>query len=255
MVSRPAKELRGARMKLQRAEEHFGELATDHQRFLDRNPYRVLRETDGRDHCFAWRVKIVEEPPLAKWASLVGECVHALRSALDHTAYELVRLKRSGAEFSEFPIFKDRGAWDAKHAKKLPGVDPKVLTQVKWLQPYRRGEQIDPLWVVHRLDILDKHRRLNVVTATLEDSAHAIEGGKLEVTDWGIGPFEDGAILGRFRIDSEPGAGVRMQTQFVFGIALAEGQPWLTGQSLIPALEWLRVYTGGVVASFDRFFG
>jgi hypothetical protein len=249
----PAVKLRGARMKLQRAEEHFGELQADHQRFLDRNPYRVLRETDGRNHHFAWRVKIVEEPPLAKWASLIGEGLHALRSALDHTAYELVRVNRPKAEFSEFPVFKDRGAWDCDHAKKLPGVSPKVLTQVKWLQPYRRREEEDPLWAIHRLDILDKHRRLNVVTAALEGSSYAIEGGNVEVLDWCIGPFEDGAVLGRFRIISEPDAGVRMTTNFDFGVALAEGPVWLPGQPLFPALEWLRVYTGGVVARFDRF--
>jgi hypothetical protein len=45
-----------------------------------------------------------------------------------------------------------------------------------------------------------------------------------------------------------------MATNFSFGISLDEGQPWLPGQSLVPSLEWLRVYVGGVVARFDRFF-
>ena len=33
-------------MKLQRAEEHFGQLGFEHQAFLNRNPYRMLREHD-----------------------------------------------------------------------------------------------------------------------------------------------------------------------------------------------------------------
>ena len=72
-------------MKLQRAEEHFGELRREHAEFLARNPYRCLIEDDpGREgHALLWRVKVVEAPPLEKWSSLVGECVHALRSALD----------------------------------------------------------------------------------------------------------------------------------------------------------------------------
>ena len=240
-------------MKLQRAEEHFGDLLAENAAFLERNPYRVLRETDDRDHCFKWRVKIVEQPPLEKWAAMIGECVHALRSALDHTAYALVNKTELVSDTTEFPIFYDRAPSEADYAKKLPGVGPEVLTVVKGLQPYYGSGLEDPLYIVHRLDIVDKHRYLNLASATLEGSSYEIIGAEVKVTDPGHGPFEDGAILGRFEIVSEPGANVRMKTNFGFGIAFGEGEP-LAGRSVLPELEWLRVYTGGVVARFDQFF-
>ena len=120
----PAAQLGGARAKLQRAEEHFGQLVADHSRFItERNPYRMLREADPEPGFYIWRAKIVEPPPLEKWAAMAGECVHALRSALDHTAFELVRINRPASEYSEFPIFKEKGGehgWDAESERQTP---------------------------------------------------------------------------------------------------------------------------------------
>jgi hypothetical protein len=101
-------------MKLQRAEEHFGQLRAEHAAFLSRNPYRMLIEDDPQyeGHAFLWRAKIVEHPPLEKWSSLIGECFHALRSALDHTAYALVNCRELVSEDRPsfpIPIILDRG--------------------------------------------------------------------------------------------------------------------------------------------------
>jgi hypothetical protein len=241
-------------MKLQRAEEHFGQLLAEDAAFRARNPYRVLRETDDRDHCFKWRVKIVEQPPIERWSAMIGECVHALRAALDHTAYALVNRDQRVSDKTEFPIFYDRAPTEADYAKKLPGVGPEVIAIVEELQPYNRGGLDDPLYTIHRLDVLDKHRYLHLASATLEGSYYEIIGAEVKLTDPGHGPFEDGAILGRFEIISSPGANVRMETHFAFGMAFGQGEP-LAGRSVIPELEWLRVYTGGVLARFDEFFG
>ena len=76
-----------------------------------------------------WRVKVVEHPPLEKWSSLAGECLHALRSALDHTAFALVQMNRPGEDYAEFPIIKNkffvkghkrRLRWDRDAERKLP---------------------------------------------------------------------------------------------------------------------------------------
>jgi hypothetical protein len=118
-VSRPpgARQLQGARAKLQRAAEHLGQLMAAHERFIhERNPYRMLLEHDAEPGYNLWRVKIVEFPPLAKRSSLTGECVHALRSALDHTAFELVQINRPGTDYAEFPIIKDEYVRDTTGA-------------------------------------------------------------------------------------------------------------------------------------------
>lgn len=252
---RPARQLRDARMKLQRAEEHLGQLVAEHSRFIaERNPYRMLREADPEPDCYIWRAKIVEPPPLEKWAAIAGECVHALRSALDHTAFELVRFANPKATYSEFPIFKDQTGWAEKGEGKLPRVDRKVLAQAKWLQPYRRGERDDPLWRVHRLDIIDKHRHLNIVSPHLRFATYTPEGGTVEDAVELAGPFEDGTPVARFKLVPFPGyTGMQVNTQFTFDITFGEGEV-LTGKPVMQSLENLRTYVGFVVARFDRFF-
>ncbi len=160
--------LSGARLKLARAEEHFSELGAAHQGFLERNPYRALREADTYPSGYLWRIKIVEEPPFGKWAAIVGDCVHALRAALDHVAYELVRINRPADEYAEFPIFREREKWVTDHAQKLPGVDPRVVTMAKWLQPYRREEDADWLWIVLEPGVLGHNCHLFAVDLAAE---------------------------------------------------------------------------------------
>jgi len=214
----------------------------------------MLREMDREPQFYVWRAKIVEPPPLERWSSIAGECLHALRSALDHTAHELVRIKRPAAEYSEFPIFKDRSGsngWAEKGKGKLPGVDKKVVTQVQWLQPYRRDCELDPLWVIHWLDIIDKHRRLNLVSPYLSFARYttAREGDIADIESL-AGPFEDGTPVARFRLRG--GDDVAVKTEFAFDISFGEGI--LKNKPVMRSLESLMVYVGGVISRFDRFF-
>src|SRR5262249_50878687 len=134
----PARELRDARMKLQRAQEHLGQLMTEHAALTERNPYRMLPEDDKKHGYTLMRAVIVEPPPLERWGSMVGECVHSLRSALDHVAFQLVRINRPKSDYSEFPICKTRCHWRETRPGKLPDVPARALAEVQRLQPYKR---------------------------------------------------------------------------------------------------------------------
>lgn len=251
---RPAHQLGSARTKLQRCEEHLGYLQAEHERFrTERNPYRMLPEEDPEPEYKVWRVKIVEPPPTDKWGSLVGECIHALRSALDHTAYALVKAGTVGAaEKSEFPIFKDPPT-DRTHPRKLPGVDRRVLAQVNWLQPHRRGGQLDPLWLIHQLDIIDKHRRINIVSPSLLNLAITMTDAELADFQPFYGAFEDGAILARYKVRADT-PDHYMRAEFAFDIAFGESDPPIAGKPVMRTIHELMVFAGGVIARFDRFF-
>lgn len=255
MLPPMADPLSGARMKLLRGEEHFGQLAFEHKRFLDLNPYRMLREDDlgqGKGY-FLWRAKIEEHPPYEKWSSLIGECAHALRSALDHTAYALVNAKKLVSELSAFPVLDDPAKWNSAHPKDLPGVAPKILAEVERLQPYNGGKHADPLWIVHMLDIIDKHRRLGLVDSTIEGTEWHATHGRLSDIEGGIGPFKDGAVVGRFKLVPEPpDPRMHMKTNFVFGIAVRKGEPG-EGVPVVRLLDGLRSYVSGTIARFEGF--
>lgn len=258
-------QLHGARLKLQRAEEHLGQLMAEHQEFLARNPYRMLGELDPDPrYQILWRAKIIEPPPLERWSSLVGECVHALRSSLDHTAYALVQLNRPGTEHAEFPVIKDkyvtdsegtRLRWPVAGPQKLPGVGRRPLAQVKWLQPYRRrdgSERYDRLWVIHRMDIIDKHRRLNLVKPLVRDIGYVTNDCEVIRDERLAGPFEDGTPIARYAV-RQTGPNVKVRAEFLFDVLFGEGEP-LEGEPVMERLHDLLAYTGFIIARFDRFF-
>lgn len=244
-------------MKLQRAEEHFGQLDREHSAFLSRNPYRMLVEDDPEreGHAFLWRAKIIEHPPLEKWSSIIGDCVHALRSALDYTAYLLVNRETLVSEDKPaFPILNNPSSWDSYHPDKLPGIEPEPLALMEKMQPYHRTAVGEVLWNINELDIRDKHRRLNLVNATVEGTEWGSDVEiEVEDADTGIGPFIDGAVVGRWRlIPDVPDAKMHMQTNFVFGISMGEGEP-CAGLPVIPMLHRYRAVVGAVVTSFAEY--
>src|SRR5581483_3450848 len=252
-----AKELRSARMKLQRAKEHLGELILDHARFTDpttRNPYRKVAESDATPGYTLWRAKIVEAPPLEKWGSLVGECVHALRSALDHTAHMLVQINRPGSDYSEFPICKTRDRWRTDRKKKLPDVPGGALVEVQRLQPYKRGAEarFHPLWLIHNIDISDKHRRLNLVSPLVRNVELVTEDCKVVDHEIFAGPFVDGTPISRQRTEAT-GPNPRVRAEFAFDITFGEGEP-LEGEPVIERLHDLRLRAGRAVSLFEKFF-
>jgi hypothetical protein len=247
--------LSGARMRLQRAEEHFGQLHHEHGQFLARNPYRMLREHNFErgEGYYLWRAKIVEPPPHERWASLIGECAHSLRAALDYTAYVLVNGKKLVSEKSAFPILDDPKKWASVYPDYLPGVDPKALAEIEQLQPYNKGKDRDHLWIVHMLDIIDKHRRLGLVDATVHGTQWRATLGQLSEVDGGIGPFSDGSVAGRFKLVPKPGdPRMLLETHFMFGLTIGEDEPG-GGDEVFGLLENLRSYVGGVVTIFEQF--
>jgi hypothetical protein len=112
---------------------------------------------------------------------LLGDFLHNLRSGLDNLAYALmlagpgpVADKMKSA--SEFPIFGDEdskgqagqgSAMFGSAAHKYAGWKPGAKTAVEALQPYHRGQRFadDPLWWLHELDRIDKHRFLHTAVA------------------------------------------------------------------------------------------
>jgi hypothetical protein len=133
-----------------------------------------------------------EQPPRDPISLLIGETLHNMRSALDNLAFALSSaytnpLPEEFANNSEFPIFGDEdrqgnsGVGEARFKAvdrkgdpargsglaKIQGWHPDAKTIVEGLQPYKRGDDYrsDPLWVLHELDRINKHRLLHTCAA------------------------------------------------------------------------------------------
>lgn len=80
-----------------------------------------------------------------------------------------------------------------------------------------------------------------------------VAGGRLVYHQPFYGPFEDGAVVARYKVEADT-PDVRMESQFAFDITFGETEPPVAGQPVMRTLFELMVYIGGVVSRFDRFF-
>jgi hypothetical protein len=93
---------------------------------------------------------------------LVGEFAYALRSGLDHLAWQLALLKTPDpGNSTAFPIDSQLPLpTNRSYRDKVADILPAALTVVDSLQPYTTGPAFKdhPLWQLNKLCNIDKHR-------------------------------------------------------------------------------------------------
>lgn len=111
------------------------------------------------------------------WGLDIGDFVHNLRSALDHLVWSLiVHHGIAPTNRHEFPVFLDEVDYRRSAPKKLAGLSSGALDEFESLQPFRSPvaglePQVQPLWLLHQMDVVDKHRLLHVVRCIADTSA------------------------------------------------------------------------------------
>lgn len=169
-------DLSGVDRKIDWAKRHLADLKASIGETLYTHPYRFDSHMDAETGDYVITVHDLPDMP-PDWSLRVGDVVHNLRSALDHLAWQLVILDGGCPdEKTQFPIhespFNKKGEWIRPQLR--PAVTRvQILDALEDVQPYfgPQGEPVvyatNHLWRIHRLDIIDKHRLLLVVRATL----------------------------------------------------------------------------------------
>ncbi len=165
----------GYALKLRRAHYHLDDLNCAITAWFngDHHAVRVEQDCNGV-YQFILRV---DDLPLEPFSLLIGDILHNLRSSLDQLAFALLTaytqpVPDNLAGDSEFPIFGDldrrkkpgAGSGMFRAAKrKIEGIHPSAKTVIEGLQPYHRGNLFvdDPLWRLHDLSRIDKHRLIH----------------------------------------------------------------------------------------------
>ncbi len=155
----------GCHAKVNRAEKLLDGGAVEWRAFLNTNPWPHW--IDDRTEPGWHRIYFDFSTPLPqRFAVIIGEIAHDLRSALDHLAWreavECVGLEKaeSNAPVITFPLAQ-RSA-DFKSAKALRYVGKDARTVMERHQPYKRGKGKGPksLGLLHWFNRMDKHRTL-----------------------------------------------------------------------------------------------
>jgi len=152
-----------------RAGEHGREVAEAIASWTASAPFRTHREYS--DDRLAMRIVADEfepAPDFGGWGMVVGDCVHNLRAALDNLVFAAARQHHdppANPDLLNFPICKDTQQYKSAMGRIRGDLSDTAQGLIEHVQPLRNvSPEADLLWILHRLDIDDKHKIPSVVS-------------------------------------------------------------------------------------------
>jgi hypothetical protein len=199
---------------------------------------------------------------------MLGDCIHNLRSALDHLVYQLAIQQGASGKFADrtfFPIVLTKPEFDDRPKKLVqPFIGDVAFAEIEKSQPYAAydiPEEAD-IWILHKLDIIDKHRLLIV-------AREQFAATDLSVTIQGQGPFnsvisepkwkpmENGAEIIRLKMTSlgarTPGE-VNMQVGIARTVELINTGLACDQMPVEPTLQQIMALVKATVRDFGKLF-
>lgn len=238
------------RLKIERAKKHRDEFMDAIRAYMAGDPIRLiveeLKKFPGM-HC--WVVRFVEPMP-TEMSAIIGDVIHNLRTALDLTAADLVKLHGKSVKGVYFPFCAKESDLDEMiRSRKFDRAGPAAVALLKALKPYKGGNP--ELRAIHDLDILDKHQALlPMASAALTPS--------MNISFFGNAPIDLPEIRPKIDYDGQPiwimppvsnlplGTKLDVYVGIIFGDEAKDYQGW----DIIDALTHFIDITEGVVESF-----
>ena len=241
------------RLKIKRAEKHISDLDVCIQSFFDSNPYRIGAKPHPVAAINHTTLFIAEVQPVPSDIALIlGDAIHNLRSALDHLAWQLV--KAGGGQPDRdtfFPICESSqqyaSAFGRGEIKRMPVGAEKVLSSI---QPYQTLDQ--NLWLLHRLDIIDKHRLLLTIAAIMDKWGIDFAAGQRV---W-LSDHRFVALIVGNEITNIPTSTYERHSNqdFKLGLDIAFAEPEIAeGDLVLQTTKKLLDLVNGIVSNFEPF--
>jgi hypothetical protein len=167
--------LESARLKLDRAAVHIDAVKKAVGEYIGSEPGVITEDANGKP-----TLNFRSLPP-PEISILAGEALYQMRSALDHLAFDLVKLNAMQIQLPaawekrcEFPLLTEvpiKGnlpvPWELPlpynfFDRCLPGISKGAFAFIERLQPHYRRNGSSQLWFLAKLANIDKHRHLNL---------------------------------------------------------------------------------------------
>jgi hypothetical protein len=203
-------DLSGVLLKIDRATAHLNDLDRRAERIEEACRKAIVRERDEQQSEYVFRFNRVPTIPVVL-STIIGDAIHNLRVSLDHLAWQLV-IATGGTPSTRttFPILEAPPSADRSGSTRPqinPGIPEDLREILDEVQPYKRPKPAHhELAVLHRLDIIDKHRELLVTVLGVEGVSW---WGETDPTTFNSGPYSDGAEVCRF-----PSSSTKSEDQF-----------------------------------------
>jgi len=242
----------GIRAKIERSKEHVTNLGVALESFLGSNPYPVRTKDDADPKNKIFYISEMADIP-AEILLTTGDAIHNLRSALDHIAWRLYESGQfrisANVRQIDFPIYDSPEKFEAEFPRIIKGSPKLVEHAIRATKPYKRGN--DDLWILHRLDAIDKHRLLLAVAihnpATVAN-IHLSAPCPLPTFDslsMGNSALKAGDELLRITNFSD----LQERVHFTFDITFREPEV-VEGRPILPFLHQLCNLIGGIASAF-----
>lgn len=235
------------KMKIDRANEHIGDLESEIAAFRKRDPYPLIEEPANPYHS-GWRLAVREDIP-PRWTAIASDAIHNLSASLD-ILWKRVIPNGNTQRKSYFPVAAN--TQEAKKRFSRPRCQRWQLIQ-NVLSVARAMEPQGVFWAIRQFDDADKHDTPTLVAVSmigLNVDASAIAPNPPPL-DWSFVPgpsgrpfvMEDGAIV----FTSTPH--VNVKPELPFEIVFGESEI-LDGQSVLPSLKNMTAAVDSLAAAF-----
>jgi hypothetical protein len=176
--------LGGVLAKYNRSVQLFDELRGEIGDYLNGEPGTDFSKGEFDTDTWEWLERYAARHPPIRWGVLLGDCVHNLRSALDHLICQVALLDGGTLEDcakSQFPIAsKSEEQFERMADRYLPKCfSEKHRAMVKEPQPFHAGgkaAETHPLSVLADFSNADKHRMINLANGFMDtDPAEVLD--------------------------------------------------------------------------------
>lgn len=147
--------------KLERAEKHLVDFEEVLSSWIATNPLSLEGMMSPNRRTEKLYVSLASEMPL-ELDVILGDCVHNLRSVLDHLAMSLA-IDNGASPTNKsvyFPIYTDPDEYKSEGVKKIKKLSGPAKDFIEGIQPYHREGDSWVLTELSFLDNRDKHRAL-----------------------------------------------------------------------------------------------
>jgi hypothetical protein len=256
--------------RIERANEQRGNLEVEMRAWAKDGAYKVVSQFDPKTGYTVFYVaELAEISPLTH--SLIGEIIHALRTALDHLAYQLLLVSTTPTPADEsrikFPIYDDSKTTETDAFGPIKTLRKEIIEAIRKINPCKSAQPL--LWILHSLDIVDKHRRI-VICHLINHSVYTWEAMQQLLIDRGLSDMT--AMVGlRNAFYTTPKTGKKAQVgdivftapadssekmqqklKFTFDIAFDEPQI-IEGKSVIETLDETIKVVEHLITGFEPF--
>jgi hypothetical protein len=261
-----------AKLKIGRAKQHIRDLDRDVRAFFDEGAYSLSFVKDAKAGTCFFRVN-VHQPIPPYFALIIGDAIHNLRSALDQMVWEIVCPFNPNPEKVQFPFCEKADRLESViRNREIHLAGEKIIQAVRDAKPYPcdNGE----LFLLHKLDIADKHKIIIGVTPLVSPDRFKMPGidpysdlgvrmGQVSIVPGDDGKIGETPYTSRIpRRDRRRVKGLnqalRAKHEHVVGagfhVSFAAGQPF-GGQAVITVMVRLVGIVEKIVADFSAATG